>query len=66
MFEIEGSQDRESTVNMLCCPQHKDQNYFQAEGTKLLRKGIPSEFDFIFFQTKYENSDQNFNCVNLR
>ena len=34
---------------MLCCPQHKDRNYFEGEGTKLQEKGIPLEFDFKYF-----------------
>ena len=37
---------------MLCCPQHKDWNYFQAEETKLQEKGIKHEFEFKYFSKK--------------
>ena len=37
---------------MLCCPQHKGRNYFQAEGSKLQDKETPRELDFKYFLKK--------------
>ena len=42
---------------MLCCPQRKGWNYFQAEGTKLLEKKLRANSTPDTFQRKHENFD---------
>ena len=45
-------------INMSCCPQHKDWNYFQAEMTKMQEKETRRQFSTSdTFQRKYENFD---------
>ena len=53
---------------MLCCPQHKDRNYFKVEGIKVYKKEkekLHLNSTLNNSQSKYKNFDLNFNCVDL-